>query len=126
MSLKSLKGIRILIVDDDQNIRETLSILLSLDGAIISEASDGNIAYDMIQNYDYNIIISDIRMPVCSGVELLNKVKKAKNKIPPILLMSAFTDISTAKAKELGAKGMFLKDSDSKYLKEMILQSAKS
>ena len=126
MAPKSLNGVRVLIVDDERLIRETLSELLQLDGAVVTEASDGNTAFDLIQAYDFHVVLSDIRMPECSGVDLLKRVRTEKSlKMPPILLMSAFTDISTSRAQELGARGMFLKDTDSKYLKEMLLQAVK-
>ena len=121
MAIDSLKGVRILIVDDEKMIRETLATLLGMDGAVVSEASNGNQAYDMIQEFSYHVVLSDIRMPECSGVDFLNRVKREKIKIPPVLLMSAFTDISSERAKELGARGMFIKDENSKYLKEMLL-----
>lgn len=127
MSKADLNGVRILIVDDEKLIRETLTELLTLDGAVVSEASDGNQAYEMIKNYNYNVVLSDIRMPECSGVDLLKRVRQDKSKdMPPILLMSAFTDISADKAKDLGAKGMFIKDSDSAYLKEMLATASRS
>ena len=126
MSVKSLKDLRILIVDDDREIRETLFEILVLEGSIVTEASDGNQAFEMMKNYDYNVVLSDIRMPQCSGVDLLKRVRAEKDfTSPPILLMSAFTDISASKAKQLGAQGMFLKDSDSKHLKEMLMEAAR-
>ena len=67
MAPKSLNGVRVLIVDDERLIRETLSELLQLDGAVVTEASDGNTAFDLIQAYDFHVVLSDIRMPECSG-----------------------------------------------------------
>ena len=127
MSDKMLNGVRVLIVDDEKIIRDTLGELLELDGAVVSQASDGNEAFEMIKAYNYNVVLSDIRMPECSGVDLLKRVRAEKKELmPPILLMSAFTDISTDKAKEMGAKGMFIKAEDSKYLKEMLVNSIQS
>lgn len=121
-----LKGIRVLIVDDELLIRQTLTEFLQLFGVVVSTADDGNRAFDMIMAYDYNIILSDVRMPECSGVDLLKRIRvEKKEKMPPVLLMSAFTDVSTERAKELGAKGMFLKAEDSNYLKEMLIQITK-
>ena len=122
-----LTGRRILIVDDELLIRQTLTDFLQLHGAVISTADDGNKAFELIKAYDYDIVLSDIRMPECSGVDLLKRIREERTKkTPPVLLMSAFTDISLAKAKELGAKGMFLKAEDSHYLKDLLVQAIKA
>lgn len=121
-----LNGINLLIVDDEELILDTLGEILKLNGANVSVCSNGNEAFEQMKIKRFQIVLSDIRMPGCSGIELLKKVREEKTiKMPPILLMSAFTDISTDKAKELGAQGMFLKDSDSKYLKQMIYKVVK-
>jgi YesN/AraC family two-component response regulator len=123
MSFEKLKGTRVLVVDDEQVLRETIEMYLELEGAIVSHASDGLEAFELIQTKKYDIVLSDIRMPECSGVQLLEKIRASKLKTPPIVLMSAFTDISNTRAKELGARGMFLKPTDMKYLKELLVES---
>ncbi|MFT6632941.1 MAG: CheY-like chemotaxis protein [Bacteriovoracaceae bacterium] len=123
MSFEKLKGTRILIVDDEQLLRETIEMHLELEGVIVSHASDGKEAFDLITKNKYNVVLSDIRMPGCSGIKLLEMVRASSLKTPPIVLMSAFTDISEDKAKELGARGMFLKPTDMSYLKELLVES---
>jgi YesN/AraC family two-component response regulator len=66
----SFKNLRFLIVDDDRDIRETLKEHLELYEAICDEAQDGLIAFDKIKNNKYDFVISDIRMPNASGIEL--------------------------------------------------------
>ncbi len=123
MDFFKLKGAHILVVDDEALLRETIQTHLELEGARVTQASNGLEAYDLIKSEEFNVILSDIRMPECSGIELLNKIRESKIKTPPIVLMSAFTDISEDKAKELGARGMFLKPDNINYLKELLVET---
>lgn len=106
----SLKGVNILVVDDDEFVRETLKDQLEVENAKVTLASDGNEAYELITKPNsFDIVLSDIRMPNCTGIELVNKVRNFAGKAPDIILISAFTEISSKEAKQLGAKGIFLK-----------------
>lgn len=118
-----LSNAKILIVDDDEIIRDTLETLLVIEGAVVSHAQDGHQAFDLINTNKYDVILSDIRMPGCSGLELLDRIRESKQKSPPIVLMSGFTDISETRAKDLGAKGMFFKTENFKDLKELLIES---
>jgi len=114
------KGKVFLIVDDDSSIRETLVESLELYGAKCEEASDGIIAFEMIKKKTYDCIISDIRMPNASGIELLKMIKEYDKKAPRFIMMSAFTDLTEASAKKLGAQGLYLKPNSLDVLFELI------
>ena len=111
------------IVDDEPLIRDTLGEYLAAEGAVVAQASNGNEAYALILENTYHVILSDVRMPECSGVELLKKIRESNVQMPPVVMMSAFTDISENKARELGAKGMFLKPDSYEYLKELLIDA---
>ena len=123
MNFSELKNKKVLLVDDEVEILETIQMHLELEGMIVSKAVNGLDAFKKLLRNKYDVVVSDIRMPECSGVELLNKIKESKSKMPPVVLMSAFSDINSTKAKELGAKGMFLKPENMSKLKEMIVES---
>lgn len=123
MSFEKLKGAHILIVDDEDMLRDVIRTHLELEGAVVSEAVNGKEAFDLIHVKKFNVVLSDIRMPGCSGIDLLKMVRDSKIKTPPIVLMSAFTDISESKAKELGARAMFLKPTNMSYLKELLVET---
>jgi len=107
----SLENMHILIVDDDQFVRETLKDLLELEGASISLANDGLQAFELVTKAEskFDLVLSDIRMPNCTGIEFLNKIRSYEGKVPDVILISGFTDISEKQATELGAKGIFMK-----------------
>ena len=69
------KNARILIVDDDENIRKTMQTILEDEGYIVDLATTGNEAIEMTQKTAYNIALLDIRLPDMEGVELLKLMK---------------------------------------------------
>ena len=106
----SLDGMHILIVDDDQYVLDTLSELLKLENAKVTTANNGNMAFDLITNpNDFDLILSDIRMSGCTGLELLKKLKAYKDKVPDVILVSAFADITPKRAKSMSAAAIFAK-----------------
>jgi DNA-binding NtrC family response regulator len=68
-------NIRILIVDDDENIRKTMQTILEDEGYIVDLATTGNEAIELTQETTYNIALLDIRLPDIEGVELLKLIK---------------------------------------------------
>jgi YesN/AraC family two-component response regulator len=115
-----MKNLRILIVDDEVIIRETLRELLEIEGASVVEADNGNTAFALIQKRKFDLIISDVRMPVCSGTDLLKKIRAYDKKAPEIILISGFTDLTNEKAMDLGASGFLMKPQVMANLKELI------
>ena len=69
------KQARIIIVDDDENIRKTMKAILEDEGYIVDLAVNGKEAIEMAQERTYNIALLDIRLPDMEGVELLKLIK---------------------------------------------------
>jgi len=106
----NLEGMHILLVDDDHHVLETLQTLLELEDAKITTASDGNEAFDLLcRTHDFDLVLSDVRMPGCGGIQLLEKIRNYKSAVPEVILISAFTDITPRKAKQMGASAIFMK-----------------
>ncbi|MXP76961.1 response regulator [Lachnospiraceae bacterium WCA-9-b2] len=80
---------RILIVDDNPEIREIIHILLEGEGFCIKEASDGQQALDLTKKLDFDLIILDIMMPGLNGYQTCIEIRKNSN--APILFLSART-----------------------------------
>lgn len=80
---------RILVVDDNPEIREIIHVLLEGEGFEIEEASDGSTALDLIRGTDYDLIILDIMMPGKNGYQTCVEIRKSSN--APILFLSART-----------------------------------
>lgn len=107
-----LKNFKILVVDDDEDIREIIVAKLELHEAICDEAPDGIKAFDKIKENDYDCVVTDIRMPNASGIDLANMIREYTGKSPKLIMMSAFTDINNDMAQRLGALGLFMKPDD--------------
>lgn len=98
----------ILIVDDEADIRTTLSRMLTMEGYAVVEAKDGRLAYAMLEKQNVDLILSDIRMPICDGLELLAQVRKTSP--VPFILMTGFSEVmETQEAQRRGATDFILK-----------------
>jgi two-component system response regulator PilR (NtrC family) len=94
---------RVLVVDDERSMRELLSIVLKRDGHEVLVAEDGTRAVELLKKQRVDILITDIRMPQMSGVDVLREAKKIDPEIVSIV-MTAFASTDTAvEALRLGA-----------------------
>ncbi len=94
---------RILVVDDEESIREFLEIMLRKEGYEVSCAEDGQKALDLLSKKSFDMVISDLQMPNLTGLELL---KEVKDQYPDMLFMmiTAFgTTENAVEAMKLGA-----------------------
>jgi len=86
-----IKTKTILLVDDDEGIRETVGSILKMISSRVILAKNGKEAYDLYEKYKPDIIISDINMPIVNGLEFIKKVREIDNKIP-VVMLTAHTD----------------------------------
>jgi len=80
------KRARILVVDDDENIRNTLKPVLEDEGYVVDLAKDGYEAIAMTEQALYNIALIDIRLPDMEGVELLTRMRDTVPKMRKIMI----------------------------------------
>ncbi len=96
-------GRRVLIVDDEENLRHYLQMVLSEEGYQVETAQDGEEALDKVQHHAWDIILCDIRMPKMDGMTFLKEFK-AKGLEGTIIMMSAYGTVDTAvEAMKIGA-----------------------
>lgn len=102
---------KILIIDDERSIRNTLRDILESEKYIIDDAEDGLIGLDKISQNDYDVILCDIKMPKMDGMEVL--VKTLEMTDTPIIMISGHGTIDTAvDALKLGAYDYISKPPD--------------
>ncbi|MFN2343609.1 MAG: HD domain-containing phosphohydrolase [Desulfonatronovibrio sp.] len=95
MEIKN-ESIKILVVDDEESLREICKDALKDEGYQVLQAEDGQNALEVIAaNEDIDMIISDLRMPVMNGLELLEQIRNKKLDID-FLVMTGFATIETA------------------------------
>jgi DNA-binding NtrC family response regulator len=95
--------LKILVADDEKNIREGLREALVLDGYEVVTAADGKEALDAVNRGDVDLVISDLKMPRLSGEELLKSVATQSPTVPVIILTGHGTIESAVQAMHDGA-----------------------
>jgi len=100
----------ILIVDDEAEILDLIDEFLSMEGFNVQKASSGNDAIEILQNYEIELVITDIRMPGMDGLELLDWIKKNDQRTE-VIIMTGHASIATAviALKNSGAYNYFTK-----------------
>jgi DNA-binding response OmpR family regulator len=77
---------RILLVEDEQKIADTLKMGLTEDGYYVETAYDGNIAWKLFQQHSFDLIILDINLPGINGYDLCKMIRNKNGQVPVIML----------------------------------------
>lgn len=85
----------ILVIDDENSIRRSLKEILEFENHAVDEAEDGEAGYNMALKNNYDVILSDIKMPKLDGLELLQKLNESAV-LSSIIMMSGHGSIETA------------------------------
>ena len=111
---------RILIVDDEPSIRMVLRAHLTRSGYDVTATENGAEAIAMLRNEDYHLVVSDLRMPIVGGMELLNHCNETYPGLPVILITAHGTVDSAVEAIKKGAQDYVTKPFDSDELMPII------
>lgn len=100
---------RILVVDDDQAVRNSLVAYLEDSGFQVCGVEDGQQGLDYYQTQSVDLIICDLKMPVLGGLELLRALYEQQSQIPVIVISGAGQMSDVVEALRLGASDYFIK-----------------
>lgn len=102
---------RILIVDDEQSMREWMRLLFQRDGFEVLTAEDGLVARDLVTREYLDVVLTDIHMPKMDGVQLLKAVRDLAPDVVVLMMTAHWTRDSSEwnEARELGAEALFEK-----------------
>ena len=122
--IKSLKGKKILVVDDEELLREILMEELSYYGADVIGAENGTVAFDLIKRQKFDAIITDVRMPGGNGIILIKNINNyfSEDK-PKVFICSGYNDITLAEIGLLGISYTFNKPFDRENFIQVISKS---
>lgn len=110
----------ILIVDDEPEMRAALSHALNRSGYSVESASNGHEALEKIKKDVFGMVITDMKMPEMSGMQVLEEVKKMSPQIP-VIMMTAYGTIDNAvEAMKVGASDYIIKPFSAEILEETI------
>ncbi|MGQ9745008.1 MAG: sigma-54-dependent transcriptional regulator [Dissulfurimicrobium sp.] len=117
----------ILVVDDDQSLREFLGILLQKEGYDVALAASGDEALEILKGrHDISVVLSDIRMPGMDGITLLREVKKTRPRMPVILITAFGSMDSAVSAMKEGALDYITKPFRIDEIRKVIRQAVSS
>lgn len=94
---------RILVVDDEESIREFLEIMLRKEGYEVTCVEDGQKAIDILKKKSFDLVISDLQMPNVTGIELLKHTKETYPTVLFMLITAFGTTESAVEAMKMGA-----------------------
>ncbi|GGA61642.1 acetoacetate metabolism regulatory protein AtoC [Edaphobacter acidisoli] len=107
---------RILIIDDEAAIRESLDTLLTLEGFVINAAADGPTGMDLLARNEYDLLLLDLALPGESGIDLLPRIKEMQPNLPIIMITAFGTVNNVVDAIRAGAENFVQKPWDNEKL----------
>lgn len=103
MGIKDKNDIRILVVDDDVEVADTVKEFLSKSGYSATAVYGGREALTRFREGDFQLVITDLKMPEIDGIDLLQTVKEIDSKVSVVVITGYGTIESAVKAIKLGA-----------------------
>ena len=114
---------KVLIIDDDELVRQVTDLVLSNAGHDVTLAGDGLEGWELFQRARVDLVLLDVAMPGLSGLELLKRLRRGSRRDTKVVMLTAKTDTATvAEAKSLGVSGYLIKP----FTPDTLLQRVKS
>ena len=104
-----LEGARILLVDDDEMIRDSMTLFFEDQGSIFQAVGSSELALDVLEKDCFDIIVLDYKLPGMSGMDLLKQIRKTHPAPAKIFVTAYSNDSVAAQAAEYGADGFIRK-----------------
>jgi len=109
ISTDGLAKLRILVVEDDDDMRESLGRILGRAGYQVQLARDGGEAITVLQTQPFHLVLTDLVMPRMGGLELLREIRRRERDVPVVFLTAFGKPATFAEAMDLGAVGFITK-----------------
>jgi len=111
---------KILVVDDEEGARDLFNTILTDEGYEVSLANGGEEALGLFKSGPFNLVITDIKMPIMDGLQLLQEIRKMGSKTD-VIMVTAYGEVeSYLKAMSLGAAEYINKPIRIKELKQIV------
>lgn len=112
---------RILVVDDEFEVRDILKKFLTAKGYEVDTAIDGETTIKKVKEFNPNVVLLDIMMPGMGGIETLKEIKKIDPSIGVIMVTAAIDEDLAKRALEIGAFEYITKPINLHYLENVVL-----
>jgi DNA-binding response OmpR family regulator len=113
---------KILVIDDEPNLRRTLSLILQRSGYDVDSASNADEARHALTDCEYNLIFLDLKMPDMNGLDLLPEIREGHPETPVLILTAHATLESAIDAVRKGARDYLLKPIDPEQIIDRVRQ----
>lgn len=100
---------RVLVADDEASIRELLSKTLALAEYDVDLAQDGRSALERVRTTEYDLLITDLKMPGVDGLSVIREARRFRPELPIIIITGFSTEASAIEALNLGVSGYLTK-----------------
>jgi DNA-binding NtrC family response regulator len=111
---------KILVVDDEQSMTQFLGIVLRKEGYEVATCNNGRDALEKVKNENFDVVITDIKMPGLDGIQLLQGVKKHDPGIPVVIMTAYASQQSAIDAVNLGAFQYLIKNAKNDEIKLVV------
>src|SRR5258708_24470338 len=112
----SIAGGNILVIDDEAGIRDSLEVLLTLEGYSVRMAADGEQGLRILELENFDLVLLDLALPGQSGLELLPQIKERQPELPVIMITAYGTVDNVVEAVRAGAENFVQKPWDNEKL----------
>src|SRR5579862_4034313 len=109
MEAAEARGGRVLVVDDDPDVREAVETALELEGHSVMTAADGLAALKRLGQAEFDAVVLDVLMPNLDGFEVCRRMRAAGNRTPILILTARDSEEDTIRGLDLGADDYLVK-----------------
>ncbi|MBI2217061.1 MAG: response regulator [Candidatus Rokubacteria bacterium] len=124
-SESSLKGLRVLLVEDAAETREALTWLLEAEGAAVTPAALGRPALEAASGTDFDVLLTDLGLPDIPGDLFIRHVLETAARRPAVIAMTAHAEPHRQRALDAGAEAVLGKPFEWSVLRGLLLLSAR-
>ena len=104
-----LRHMKILLIDDDEWIRDSLNIFFEAEGCRIESVETAEEGLEAVRTQDFDIIITDYKLPGMDGIEFLRQIKTSQKNAKKILITAYKNELVVEEAKKVGVQHLIAK-----------------
>src|SRR5204863_8917466 len=105
----SLRGLRILVIEDAQDIREVFTLLVRAEGADVESAANGREATELVAQHAFDVVLSDLGLPDIPGDVLIRELRSQSRPGTRVMVVTGYGEPFVTRARQAGADVVFTK-----------------